>query len=601
MKDRGRYLFLFIIVAIFVSVLGKLFFNIGHGLDITDDSYYILIATYPDDFSSTVWHARYYTELLYWLSGYNLSYFRLVGILLLLGVSIWFSIELFRYISEKFHFSYTKIDKYLFVIPISLSSLGYYKYWLLTPSYNWLALVSIILAMLFLFRIVNRKVVNYNKFFSLDYMLLGYSLSLSFMAKPTTALFLTFLSSIFALYEYKNINLKKSVISVTLLTVIIVSIHIIFLDGGFFVYYKRLHEGMEQLALLNAGHTLSELYHNMKYLMQTYFFEKFYFHQISNSIFYIFCAVVAILYILKNAMNSKKIYAVLMYIILTIYSFYIFRYSLDHNTVADMLWFNSIELLCVNIALVLISILFSQNKLRFLKNMLYALSLVFIVLLGSFAYSFGTNNNIVIHMGMSIIFVVAAILIWNYIFEKTEKLKQCVVLVGVVFSIIIYFIIQNAYEHPYRLETSIKEQNQYVDFLGGIYVDPVQKNYIETLQNIADKEIKKNEKISLIDMTGGTPSANLILNAHYFGEAWLFGNYSGSNKYAYKALSAYKHTKRLRNAWILTAPNGAVSLNLNILKKIGLHFPEDYINVGTLKTMRRNEKQELWMPINRDK
>jgi len=594
--NKGKYLFLLTMSVLFIIVLGQLVLNIAHGLDITDESYYILVAAHPNELFSTVTHEGYYTGLLYFLSSYHLSYFRLLGILLLLGVSIWFTIELFKYISKKFDFSYQKLDKYLFALPIAMGSLVYYQYWLLTPSYDWLALVSVILVIGSLFRVVNRKIRNYNEFLTFDYVILSFSLSLSFMAKPTTALGLTLLSIIFVIYEHKNINLKKSIISIIMLTGLIVSLHIVFLDGGFLAYYERLTEGMERQSLMDGSYTLGNRYNDLIILLKAYFFEKFYYHRISNIIIYLFVVLVTMLYALRHKINARKIYLVLMFIILTIYAFFMFRYSINHNRLADMLWFNTIELLCINIGLVLIFVLFSKNKLQLLKHMFYILPLLFIILLGSFAVSFGTNNNILMHMISSIIFVIVAILIWNYIFEKTEELKLFVSLMGTISAVIIYFAIQNAYEHPYRLETSIKEQNQYIDFLGGIYVDAGQKKYIKTLQSIAEKNKKKNEKISLIDMTGGTPAANVILDAEFFGEAWLLGYYKGSNEFVYRALSSYKNTNKLKNAWILTAPKGVLRLNLNILKKLGLDFPNDYVKIGIVKTTRRNEIQELWKP-----
>jgi hypothetical protein len=39
-------------------------------------------------------------------------------------------------------------------------------------------------------------------------------------------------------------------------------------------------------------------------------------------------------------------------------------------------------------------------------------------------------------------------------------------------------------------------------------------------------------------------------------------------------------------------------LDLKILNKVGLDFPNAYINIGTVKTAHRNEIQELWIPNN---
>ena len=137
---------LLLVSSILFLYIGFLFLsNSSRGFDITDESYYILAAKYPEDIFSVLTHEGYYIGLLYWVSGYNLSYFRSLGILLLIFISIHFALELHKYISKKLDYTTNIWDKLLFIVPISTGSLSFYKSWLSTPSYNWLALVSVIL------------------------------------------------------------------------------------------------------------------------------------------------------------------------------------------------------------------------------------------------------------------------------------------------------------------------------------------------------------------------------------------------------------------------------------------------------------------------
>ena len=131
------------LILLYISFL--LIYNIPCGFDITDESYYILTARQPNQIFSTVTHDGYYTGLLYYLTGYNLAYFRLLGIIILVGISCQFAVEFYRYTINKFNFSYNILDKYLFLIPIVTGSLAYYASWLLTPSYNWLNIISVLL------------------------------------------------------------------------------------------------------------------------------------------------------------------------------------------------------------------------------------------------------------------------------------------------------------------------------------------------------------------------------------------------------------------------------------------------------------------------
>ena len=290
----------FLIFTIFIYISFLLVSNTSNGFDITDESHYILQAQYMNEIFSTITHDHYYTGILYKLVNQNLSIVRLVGILLLLSISAWFAIELYKYISRKFMVSLNFWDKALFVVPISMGSLAYYRWWLLTPSYNWLALVSIILVFIALLKIVNDTAKNRDSYTTPSYMLLSFSLSLTFMAKPTTALIATMISISFAIYEHKNINFKRALPAITFLTAFIVGMHIVYLDGGLTSYYDRLTEGMERTALMGSGHTLGNRYDDMVSLFQGFFFENFYYHQINIYYLYSFFIAIAMLFLLRH-------------------------------------------------------------------------------------------------------------------------------------------------------------------------------------------------------------------------------------------------------------------------------------------------------------
>ena len=472
LKYTNKVLF-FITIGIFLYVLFFLLSNTSRGFDITDESYYIYAAKSQNEIFSTLKHDGYYTGILYFLSGYNLSYFRLLGILFLIASSSLFAIELYRYVITRFNFVYDIWDKFLFIVPIIIGSMSYYGLWLITPSYNWLALISVILFFWTLLRVINNKNLNYEKNISLDYVLVSFFLSLSFMAKPTTTIVLSFVSILFVLYEWKNINIKKALLFVPILTIVIIISHILLLDNGLNSYYYRLIEGMERLSLLGGGHTFANRYNEMVGLINQFFFEKFYFHKINN--FYILGSflIVVILHILKNKINSLNLYIIFMIVIFVSYSYCMFKYDLIQDF--GFMWLRIIELFFLNIFLIIISFLFINDRVITLRQIIKVVILCFLLILCSFAYKFGTNNNIIFSMSDSIIFITASIIILNFVFDRLLNIAIFTTLTGIIISIYIYFLINNAYEHPYRLITNIKSQNQIVEFLGTLKVDKITK------------------------------------------------------------------------------------------------------------------------------
>ena len=224
-------------------------------------------------------------------------------------------------------------------------SLAYYASWLLTPSYNWLSIISVLLVFSSLFRVINNKELNYNRYITSNYVILSFSFNLSFMAKPTTALGIVIISLLFIIYEFKNINFKKALPSVIILTLIITTSHILLLNGSFTSYYNRLIETTKRLELLGGGHTLGSRYIEMVELIKQFFFKKFCFHQISDIYIYAIGFVMVLLFIIKNKINASKIYTAIMLAVLAAYPFFMFK----DGIVNGFLWNRSIELLFLNI------------------------------------------------------------------------------------------------------------------------------------------------------------------------------------------------------------------------------------------------------------
>jgi len=136
---------IFISIGISFYILFLLTINVSRGFDITDESFYILWAQFPEVVIASVTSFGFYTGLIHFISGENLALFRLTGILILLLASFFFAKELYQYVLNITKTKPSRKELVLFIIPITTASLAYYRYWLITPSYNWLNLVGILL------------------------------------------------------------------------------------------------------------------------------------------------------------------------------------------------------------------------------------------------------------------------------------------------------------------------------------------------------------------------------------------------------------------------------------------------------------------------
>lgn len=593
--DKLTKKLIYLIGAFFLYVISILVFNTDKGFDITDESYYILQALYPNDVYSIITHEGYYTGLLFWLSGYNLSYFRLLGILILIGISIYLSLVIIKYISIKLRLTLNNYDKILFTFPVVLSSMSFYNLWILTPSYNWLALLSSMLMIVFMISIVNNKEINYSIYITKDYFLFSFSISLAFMSKPTMLFGLIFVSLLFLIYEYKRINYKKAIPSIIITTFVILSLHIIFLDGGFSTYFERLEESITRAQLLDNRYTLYNRFENLFLIISQSFFESFYFHKVNNFVLYTILIILLVFGISRKKLNIKKYYIVFISLLFTSYSYYIYIDLI--NTNLSLLWIRLFELFIIILFLKASFVMFLSNKIKYFKNIFLIVPFLMLIILLSLSITFGTNNNLIYSMSSSLVFICIPMIILALLIDKVLNISLFSILVNIVFLVYINSTISYAFEHPYRLVTNIEGQNKKVEFLGGLFVDKIQKKYIEDLQDILKDKTAENKNIDLLDMTGGSPGANIILEANIFNASWLIGGYEGSNEFVYRILSEFKNTRKLKKAWILISRKGRRKSNLNILDKLKLNFPEEYVLIKTIKTAHRNELQELWVPI----
>ena len=303
--------------------------------------------------------------------------------------------------------------------------------------------------------------------------------------------------------------------------------------------------------------------------------------------------VFVLFFIIIYLKNKNKLLSLFIYLFIFLFGILLYKLNVLPFSVSQKIY---LQILIFSFFVILIYFFIEDSMKERLKIFFNSFLLFLFLSYLSLAVSFGTGNNIWFHSGIAYFFPVAALMSFVFIFDKYHSMiKNMKIVVGILISLSVITVINNAYKNPYRLNTSVKEQTEKVDLLGGIKVDEQQKTYIDGILNSKRINLNTNENIYLIDTTGATPGANVILGAKFFGQSWLLGGYKGSNEFAYRILSSISYDK-LKKAWVLTSPNGTQDLDLNLFNKLGLKFPEDYDKVTTLFLNSRNEIQELWKP-----
>jgi len=584
--------------AAFIFLIFLLFLNASHGFDITDESFYLLWARQPDRVLASVTQFGFFTSPLYILSGKNVAIFRILGIILLLGASLLFACSL-----DKYWLGYTgkislRAQRHT-LIPILNSVLAYYGYWLLTPSYNWLALLSVLLCGAGLLdvtakRPADNKQITYLRLL-LNGLLVGVGGGIAFMAKPTTAIMLAAVT-LYWLLIHPRCRYRFFFIIIALLTAcFILLFQAVVLQGGLSHYYSQLTTAIDVTKTLGAGHSLPQAFDHVFISIKSLpsRIASVASHWILLTPLFLFAAPRDKKKQESLVINRLFFWALPLFFLITCYRlWHIGQYS------SKGLGFYGISLLLVTMSFAILMgfVLKKGNHADMPVFRLLTLCFFLIVLTG--AYAFGSANDFIYQMSGALVFLVAALLYVAVWISHTFKNDFFVNIVSLTSVFAVSFVIVSGFNHPYRLPTKINAQNIRVTLLGSngfLYVDRITAKYINELKSIALREGWK-PGTTLIDLTGATPGAAVILNGKFVGFPWLVGGYPGSELFAKRMIEMAPKAEQ-RSAWILTAPTGIRKNIQNVLLELGLNFPGNYKAVGKMKTGHRRETQILWKPI----
>ena len=595
---------LFVIVTLFLYVFFLLVLNVDRGFDITDESFYLLWAMHPEQVSMSSTNFGFYTQFLFYLAGKSVAIFRLYGIVLLLAATCGFSWLLYQYIIGAVNITFNLYSQLIVLFSLLTSSLIYYQLWLVTPSYNWLALVSVIIVMSGLLLLVSESIgLRHRPTVAL--LLISIGGFLAFMAKPTTALGLMLISFVWLMFHYRSINFRHVFIMLPVLLIILFGAHILLFENGLFAYIEKIKSGIELGSMLGGGHEFKDLA-DKAYDQLIYRVTNLYSINVSIILPVLIFVIISTRIIIERkyfvGIDALTFFSYGLGLLSLFYIFFLLYPVIGakyYSTANRLIWFYGLKILVflITSSAVMYFVINKEKITSFSAEYKNLLLLVFTLLFCSFSYSFGTANELIKAMTGSFLFMLAAILSVSLFFDNYLNKQLFTSALGVLISIFMVNNIYNAYMHPYRLEASLSEQVTPVQLLSGsvLRVDEISAEYINAMKNTALSE-GWEQGMALIDMTGGTPGANVILDAGFLGTPWLLGSYKGSNDFALMALTN-NDKSRVKKAWLLIAPHGGGSISLDVLSKVGIDFPKNYKLVSTLKTKHRNEVQQIWAPL----
>lgn len=583
------------IISLFVILS---YFN--NTFDFTDDSFYWLFAKYASDYTLGVSQFGHYASLVYSLAFKDIFFSRILGATLLLSSSFYLAYQL-EYLLNK----QQKVNLHVALLITSFFVLFYYgKFFLLGVSYNWLALLGVIIFIGGILSLINKSSTGSNSLLLPTIFYLSLGGWLSWNAKAPIAVGLFFIYILFMLICYNIIshsNKIKTTKHVIFFVLILLASHILFFENNFYSYLNKYLLGLEAKHIL-AGHStpiidkLSILWSSiLNFILPTF--------NNSISIFFIFLTITLKIFFwisVRIKKHSWKKHLALAITITSVLAFvpygktlYLSELSLTLIYVYSSVLFISI----INIDCEIISYQQQQNPV-FLRNKFFLISLSLILLLLPLIMTLGTGNSYQKHMILFSGFFFLAIyaLLKSNLFFKNAP--------SIIFLLIGFFVgifsIYQSMLHPYRMPESVFTKTYRTTFFtdnNHLNLNLKAHQYITALQKIALNNGWQKGNL-LIDLTGGTPGAALALGAFPPGKPWLLGGYKGSMEFSEFVLS-HQPGVNLKSAWLLTSPNGKRKINPTLLNNLSLSFPQNFVKVGELNfEYHRKEIHYLWKPKN---
>lgn len=547
----------------FTCIGSILYFStyIPFGFDFTDESFAINWIMSPHNYKHAVTFFGYIYNPIFSLLNESIIYLRYFNFFSILLCGFFLNFTFLE--KEKIKLS----EQVLLSLQLSFAVLMPFRDWLLTPNYNSLNLISIILATIF-----THKIYNSNKESPLFSSLLGISFSISFFAKPTSAILLA-LACLSILFMKREHFLKNIVISISTTLISILTI-IYTLIGSVSTYIEKVKNGLSLSNLLKGGHEISHILRidslNLTNL------------QISLSLI----MVVAILILCSKVINSRNGKILTRLSILTAIFTLILCLIKKSSFLNKLIPPHSSPFLFFIAAITITTFIYlKQSQRQKVFPLKKSLIIISIGLIFNYIYFFGSNNNSWVHGGSAAIFwqsIGTLIILYCYGDESNIDLLRVFSVLSLLISLT---ILHSGMQLPYRQAKYLKKYHSKI-LIGKnsqLMVSEETAQYSKEINKIIkNNSILKNANI--IDLTGHSPGTILMLEGEASGAPWIIGGYEGSYLYAKEVLKelCLNESKELI---IITEPDGHRMIDPEVLSIINFSL-SDFQKIGEVKSSR---------------
>lgn len=568
-----------------ISILGWLLKFCSYGFDFTDEGFYLVWLKNPFEYKWGYTQFGFVYHPLYVLFGGNISILRQVNILMTFGLAVLLVNQFFKTLLPENPLP--KLQRWIFSTAFSLSSLVLFDNWLLTPSYNSLALQAIFLAATGLLMGQTGSKISRLK----GWALVGVGGWLAFMAKPTTAVALGVSVLVYQI-SARDRNWRWPLVALGVSLCFLISTAFV-IDGSVLTYIDRLKTSARLAREMGGGYTLGQILR----------LDRFHF-KLSEILLMILVGGFSFLasWLSKLSGNREELISRLIsavfFISVPVVLFGGFSSRFGFGG------FHNLTLWAVSLSAVALGFFsFGRSIFSLMPTKHKFLALLFVVL--PHVYAFGSNNNY-FQKGSSVsLFWILAGLFFIGPMIRNNKKGSILVPLALGTQLIVALVLRNAFEDPYRQEgrIALNDQRVAIGHPGSSLL--LSKGYADYVKEVLVSAQSAGfvEGTPVIDLTGQSPGVLYAMGALSIGQPWNIGGYPGSFTLATEALRLVL-CEKIAKAWVLDEPEGPRGISKTLLENFGGNLHEHFEPVATFNTPKGSggyswQRRQILMKPNR--
>lgn len=556
----------------------------AYGIDFTDESFYLVWMATPFLYDVSIYLFGFFYHPLYSLLGGDISALRQANILITFGLAwclSYFFLGSLAPVNKE-----SRITRVTVSAGLATSAFILFDSWLPTPSYNSLALQSLLVSATGL--ILAEKAEHRTSI--IGWVLIGVGGWLTFMAKPSTALALAVGVFIYLLLARK-FSIRMLALAVACALALLLTTALL-IDGSVFRFIERLQLGVEFIGYLGGGHTRSQILRIDRFQLDIKF--KIAIFLVSGALFFALWSV---------WIKNKKMQFISLLVSIAFFSFTTLLTFGQINRAAGLGQFQGLLIFAVVCGVAIAAFVLGRLKaLKAVSAQQLAIAALFLIM--PHIYAFGTNGNYWQAGGSAAIFwLLAGLSLLGPLIGKHSSWLLGLP-VAIATQAVTATLLQTGLEQPYRQPQPLRLNVSSVEIGPQKSALVLSESYAEYIDSavVAAQKAGLQSNTPVIDLSGQSPGVLYAIGAENIGQPWTIGGYPGSLKLAEAALARIS-CEKIATAWLLFEKEGPRSIPAELMPSLGADFPSAYKQVGMWQTAEgaggytARRIQELYKPV----